>query len=66
MWRTARWAGEARVFLLVLLIPFGPARLLAEDQSDLERARLVITGARQISEETLRRAMKKAITDLHG
>ncbi len=63
--RTARWTERGRVILLVLLIPFGPARLLAEDKTDPERARLVITGAREISEEALRRAMKEPITGLH-
>ncbi len=63
--RTARWTERGRVILLVLFIPFGPARLLAEDKADLESARLVITGAREISEEALRRAMKEPITGLH-
>ncbi len=63
--RTSRWAGGGRAFLLMLLIHSGPARLLAEDKTDLERARLVITGAREISEETLRHAMKEPITGLH-
>jgi hypothetical protein len=55
--QTARWAGGGRAFLLMLLIHAGPARLLAEDKTDLERARLVVTGAREISEVALRRAL---------
>lgn len=62
--RTARWAGGGHAFLLILLIHSGPARLLAEDKTDLEAPRLLITGAHEISEEALRRAMKKLITDL--
>ena len=63
--RTVPWGGGGgRVILLVLLIPFGPPRLGAEDKTGLERDRLVITGAREISEEALRRALKEPITGL--
>jgi outer membrane protein insertion porin family len=62
--RTARRAWGGCAFLLMWLIHFGPAALLAEDKTDLERARLVITGAREISEAALRRAMKEPIAGL--
>ena len=64
--RTARWERSVCVCLLLLLIHFGPAHLRAEGNTDLETANLVIAGAREISEEALRRAMKGQIENLHN
>ncbi|MCH8215461.1 MAG: BamA/TamA family outer membrane protein [Planctomycetes bacterium] len=64
--RTARWERRVCVCLLLLPIHFGPAHLRAEGNTDLETANLVIAGAREISEEALRRAMKGQIENLHS